>query len=372
MATYRVETPSGIYRVESDTDLTDEEVYKAAMSQSPATKSRKEQAEAYRADFLKGKPITGVEEFVGGAKHQWDKAALGLKGMFTDLSDEDKEQLQRGASFVKDTGGASTAGEIVGDLLMSAGPVGRVAKGAHTLAKAMRAGSKAATLSSGGASVLSNAGWGALTEPEDREKGAQYGALGAMGGHALTKAVARVGRPVKLSPITEQMIEEGIPLTPGQAGGPLARVLEGSLHNMRFVAPGLTKSIKQAQNVGQEGAKDFLEEAGSVWARPQEHGLTQDAVNKWMKGAENINTQGSTIVPLGAIAAALHLPLTSGATLAALSALYGTPTGRKFLLGQLPYQDLIRQAPHLAEPAAQIGRAMAEPNTQLPKATAAQ
>lgn len=368
MATYRIETPSGIYRVESDTDLTDEQVYEAAMAQSPAVKTRKTQAEAYRPGFTKGTPVSGVEEFVGGAKHQWDKAALGLKGLFTDLSPEDTEQLQQGKSFVKETGPASTAGEIVGDVAMSAGPVGRAARGMQWLSKAMAAGPKAQVLTAGGASLGSNAGWGALTEPEDREKGAAYGAAGAAGGHLLTKSLARAGRPVKLSPITETMLEEGIRLTPGQAGGRGAKFFEGSLQNMRFVAPGLTKSIKQAQKVGQDEAKDFLEEAGNIWARPQEHGLTQDAVNKWMRGAENINTTGSTLVPLTAIAAMLHLP-TTGAALVALSALYGTPVGRKFLLGQLPYQELLRQAPHLAEPAAQIGRAMAEPNTQLPKAT---
>lgn len=366
---YEIKLPDGsVYDVSSETELTPEQAYNAAFSQAKP-KSRKEQAEAYRMDFLKGKPVTGVEEFVGGAKHQWDKASLGLKGVFTDLSPEDKELLQQGRSFVKETGPASTAGEIVGDVAMSAGPVGRAARGAKWLSKAMAAGPKASTLTSGAASVLSNAGWGGLTEPEDREKGLQYGAAGAAGGHALTKAIAKLGRPAALSPITETMLEEGIPLTPGQAGGPLAKFLEGSLQNMRFVAPGLTKSIKQAQNTGQEGAKDFLEEAGNLWARPGEHGLTQEAVNKWIKGAKNINTTGSTIVPLTAIAAAFHIPLTSGATLAALGALYGTPTGRAFLMGQLPFQELLRQAPHLAEPAAQIGRAMAEPNTQLPKAT---
>lgn len=368
MATYRIETPSGIYRVESDTDLTDEQVYQAAMEQSPATKSRKEQAEAYRPDFLKGKRITGPEEFVGGAKHQWDKAALGLKGLFTDLSDEDKEQLQRGASFVKDTGGLSTAGEIVGDVAMSAGPVGRAGKTLYTLTKAMRAGPKGAALSAGAADVLANAGWGGLTEPEDREKGLLYGGAGAAGGHALTKTIARAGRPVKLSPITEQMLEEGIPLTPGQAGGKVAKMLEGGMHNIPF-APGLRRSIRQAQKAGQEGSEDFLEQAGGMIQRPREYGLTTEDINKYLEGAKHINDTSSSIVPLAALAAAFHVPLTSGAGLAAIATLYGTEPGRKFLLGQLPYQDMLRQAPHLAEAAAQIGRAAAEPNTQLPKAT---
>jgi len=125
---------------------------------------------------------------LGGAKVALDRAALGLKGLVTDLSPEDKALLEQGKAFVNQGGTAANVGNIAGDVAIGAVPAMRaqqlVAKGASVLprALAMITSNPVSSAAIGGGATAA-----ALT-PENR---GEAGALGAAGG-ALGEVGGRV------------------------------------------------------------------------------------------------------------------------------------------------------------------------------------
>lgn len=131
-----------------------------------------------------------VERLAGGAKHAWDRAALGLKGLVTDLSPEDKALLDQGKAFVKQGGTAANVGNIVGDVAIGAVPAFRaqqaVVKASSVLprALAMISSNPVSSAAIGGGATAA-----ALT-PADRGEaaamGAAGGALGEVGGRVAS------------------------------------------------------------------------------------------------------------------------------------------------------------------------------------------
>lgn len=336
-------------------------------------------AQAYRTpgkeDVNLNAPPGALEEAFGGLKHSFDKAAYGLesivpesvrekgnalesqlRGMLGLGSRPDMETLnRRGKAFVAETGPASTAGEIGGDVAISANPLEKLNRAGGMLSKTLaKFGGK---IIPGASNVSGNAAYGAFVDPENPEAGATAGGLGAAGGAVLGKTLGKAGQPVATTPITQQMLDLGIELTPGQASKSwLPKALEGGLYNTPFM-PGLRKSVGTAQKAGQKQAEEFLNSAEDVVGQHAQHGLSKAEADTWIAGAKGINDTAASTVPLNAVLALLHLP-TGGAYLATISALYGTKPGRAFLLGQMPMQEALRQAPELAPHFEKIGRAI--------------
>lgn len=132
-----------------------------------------------------------LEQFGGGAKHAWDRAASGLASLFGD--DSLKPLVSQGQAFVKETGPASTVGQIGGDIAMTAVPAVKayqLGKAASTmLPRAL--GTAAPVAAEAGAM----AGYGAMTADEGQAaQGAAAGAIGTGVAHALPGAVRAVGR----------------------------------------------------------------------------------------------------------------------------------------------------------------------------------
>lgn len=303
-------------------------------------------------DKLKMLPKAMAQPFIDtavGARHAFDKAVRGIGGLLPNYSGFEPPPITP-----KPQNFPGTLGAVGMDVGMSAGPIGAANKAALMLPRAVRGAGGLAT------DIAANAGYAAATTPEDREQAAKYGAAGATGGRLLVATLGRLGRPAKTSPITQMMLDEGIPLTPGQAGGKVARMVEGNVANTPFLA-GLRRSVREAQAAGQEGAEDFLTDAGRMAANPAAHGISDFEAQEWLKGAEGINKAGNAVVPLNAILTLLHLP-TGGATLAATSTLFGTEPGRRFLLGQTSAQEALQQAPQLASEIAQVMRAISTRN----------
>lgn len=76
-------------------------------------------------------PPGRVEKFLGGAKHEWDKAALNLKRLVPgiELTDEDRQLLDQGAAFQDEAGGWATGGAMAADALATAPAGARLAGG---------------------------------------------------------------------------------------------------------------------------------------------------------------------------------------------------------------------------------------------------
>jgi hypothetical protein len=174
----------------------------------------RKQKQATQANVYAGQDVGQmgtVMRGLGGAKAAWDRAALGLKGMFTDLTPEDKALLDQGKAFTEQGGTAATVGNIGADALMMAAPALRgqqaIMAGAKMLPKAAQfIGGRlpSAALASGATSA-------ALT-PEDRTGafygGAAGGAAGEVAGRVLTRALGGVVSD-KVTPAARDLMNQG-------------------------------------------------------------------------------------------------------------------------------------------------------------------
>ena len=174
-----------------------------------AAERRRTQANTYA-----GRDVREMGAFtrgLGGAKAALDRAAMGLKGMFTDLTPEDKALLEQGKAFVDQGGTAATVGNIGGDVALMAAPAVRgqqaIMAGAKALPKAMQfVGGRlpSAALSSGAVS--------AAMAPEDRAGafygGAAGGAVGEVAGRVLTRALGGVVSD-RVTPAARELMDQG-------------------------------------------------------------------------------------------------------------------------------------------------------------------
>lgn len=113
-----------------------------------------------------------------------------------------------------------------------------------------------------GAALVNGVANAALTEGNLKQRGAAFleGAAGGAGGQLAMKGLARVVRP-NTAPQVQQLLDEGISLTPGQILGGAAQRIEDGLTSRMIVGD----SIKSAQR---RGIEDFNNAAISRAVNP--------------------------------------------------------------------------------------------------------
>lgn len=174
----------------------------------------RKQKEKAMANAYAGQDVSqmgAVMRGLGGAKAAWDTAAMGLKGIVTDLNPEDQALLDQGKAFLKQAGTAGTVGNVAGDVAMTAAPALRaqqgIVAGARYLPQAMQWMGRAVPAAAGAGAVT-----GAALNPEDRTGaalgGAAGGAIGEGAGRLLTKTLggAISGR---VTPEAKELMEQG-------------------------------------------------------------------------------------------------------------------------------------------------------------------
>lgn len=184
-----------------------------------------------------------LERGMGGFKTSWDRAAMGLKGLFTDLTPEDKALLEGGREFDKKSGAAGTVGNIAFDAAASAplgGGAALATKGSGLLAKTL-------------AQVGAGSAYGALTDPENRAVGAVAGGLGTAGGMAVNRVAGGVIKPLA-SKAAQELADRGITPTIGQAIGGAVNTTEQKLKSLPLVGDVIRKSRDRAVNEFNEKA----------------------------------------------------------------------------------------------------------------------
>jgi hypothetical protein len=157
-----------------------------------------------------------VEQFAGGAKHAWDRAAAGLQSAAGSVGLPTGESLQplvkQGGEFVRETGPASSVGQFAGDVALTA-PI------AATLPAALLP------------QIVGNAAWNATISPDNRGTAAALGGVGGAAGHMLSKAVGAL----KPTAEAEKLLAKNVPLTYGQRLGPPVQSLENTLARVPYV-----------------------------------------------------------------------------------------------------------------------------------------
>lgn len=227
---------------------------------------------------------SGVEEFVGGAKHAWDKAAMGLKGIFADLSPEDRQLLEQGKSFVKETGPASTVGEITGDIApVVALPLGAAAT-VPRLARALSARGFLPGAARTADVAATQAGVAAALAPENRSEAAAWGAGGGAVGQGIGKVASGIVRPTAAA---KELIDRGVTLTPGQAAGvgSLTHRFEQAASSLpiasHFVSNAQRRGVEEANRAAAESVAGIVQKNVKLGLPPREAiEQTRDLVGK--------------------------------------------------------------------------------------------
>lgn len=243
-------------------ELTIEQKRAIALAQARLRAEQTAPAETDLADKYAGQDVNGmgtVMRTLGGAKGAWDRAAMGLKGVFTDLTPEDKALLEQGRAFESKAGAPATIGSIGADIAMSAAPGGLVTKAA----------SKAPLLARALAEIGYGAGYGALTSPEDRAGGAVGGGAGTAFGMGVNRVLGGVAKPF-VSKDAQALMDQGIQPTIGQAIGGVVNTAEQKLKSLPLVGDVIRNARGRAVN-------DFNEKAIQV-ANPASKGFGDEAL----------------------------------------------------------------------------------------------
>lgn len=174
----------------------------------------RKQKQAAQANVYAGQDVGqmgAMPRALGGAKTAWDRAAMGLKGMFTDLTPEDKVLLAGGKAFVDQGGTAASVGDVLGDVAITAAPAVRgfqaVKTGATMLPRALQFVGRNIP-----AAAISGGVTAAALAPEDRGKAGAVGAAGASlgeaGGRLLTKTLGGLVSD-SVTPAAKQLMDQG-------------------------------------------------------------------------------------------------------------------------------------------------------------------
>lgn len=280
-------------------DDTPDDVINKAVASHVAEMRRERPLARTLASMYAGEPIEqmgAVQRGLGGAKAAWDRAAMGLKGLVTDLTPEDKALLEQGRAFSKEGGTAATVGGVAADVAMSAPLALRGLQAANAATRGLPLLGQATTR--GAAELGIGAGYGALTSPEDRKEGAKQGALGAAVGMGINRAVGGVMNPI-IRPEARALMQQGIVPTPGQAAGGAASAIEQKLTSVPVVGDiinhGRNRSINEfneaALRTAVPGAKGFGDDA--VLAARKQVGQMYDQA---LAGLPRINVQQQPII----------------------------------------------------------------------------
>lgn len=208
---------------------------------SEKRRSRRDQANEYAGKDVG--EMGALMRGLGGAKTSFDRAAMGLKGLFTDLTPEDKALLAQGKAFEDEGGTAATVGSVVADAGMSMAPGAFVTK----------ATAAAPLLARTAVQLGLGAGYGALTSPEDRTGGATSGALGTAVGMGINRALGGVLAPF-VQPEAKALMAQGIQPTPGQAVGGTLNQWEQKSRSLPLAGDLIRKARERATNEFNEKA----------------------------------------------------------------------------------------------------------------------
>lgn len=160
-------------------------------------------------------------KFLAGAGTAMDRAAYGLKGLFTDLSPQEKERMALNKQIAAT--GPGMLGSIAGDIAMTAAPSSAVA---NTALQASTATGRLLGSALGQGALMG--GYGALTTPEARGQAALTGGAGGAAGGGLGALLSGAMRP-GAGTAAEKLAKQNIPLTTGQSVGGTIKKMEDAL-----------------------------------------------------------------------------------------------------------------------------------------------
>ena len=217
------------------------------------------------------------KDFQKGAKYSGMTTYYGLKDLFSELDEGDREKLAK-AKTDSDTF-MGNVGQIGGELTQLAAPAGALTKTLQAAGWANKLGKVAPVITD----ALATAGLEATKLPEEGETrgdAALEGLTDSLTGSALAKTLSKVTRGVDITDEAKKILDKGGFLTAGKSAK--SKGIQG-LESVAEVTPFLAKGVKKAQ----AKAKSKWEDIVTTDAAPSGVKITgkgQDAVRQ-LKGA---------------------------------------------------------------------------------------
>ena len=197
------------------------------------------------------------QQAVVGAGKSANEVSLGLKSIYRQLTPQEQSELAAG----KAVRGWGTAGEIAGDIAMMAVPGGAVSKVGKGLQKALAAkrATTLAKLAPTAAEVGAGVGIEAAKAPGEmsRAERAAWAAGGGAAGAGVGKVLKRAASGVRPTPAAQQMLDQGVPLTPGMTAGhgTMTQWIERQMRNLPVIGG---RSAKLQLNALEQWNKNVL------------------------------------------------------------------------------------------------------------------
>ncbi len=261
------------------------------------TKAGTTMGESMSQELADKGPVTRA---LAGALGAFDKAAYGIKSLFSNLSPDEQQRVDA-AKGTTDTA-AGKVGSVATNLAIST-PLFKAVPAIEGLAATPLGRDAMALLAAGGV----GAGYGAATNPGERGRGAVAGGLGAMTGQAIGTMARGPFSPIGGS-AADALQRQGVPITIGQSQG--WQGLEDSLRaGSRSVGKRQAEAIEQwSQN---QVNKTMPSSGTSVTGQPipaKVGGTGRDAIQE---GADAFdNAYGNTYGKMGTVQA--DAPLSAG------------------------------------------------------------
>ena len=244
-----------------------------------ANAEHRKQKSAQQEEVAEMREGSALERFGEGVSASFGTARRGVKGLFTDLSPEDKRQIAINKAFLEGEKGEGIRAENIGafaaDVASFVGPGGLALSGARALPLAAKLASKAPVLAPLAGEAALGAGLSAAYAPEDRGTAATLGVIGGAAGYGIGRAASRVaGGLVRPSEQAKELQRKGVKdLTIGQAAdqdtliGKIIRRTEEGAQSLPIAGRAISKARERADD---QFAKAAMNKAVPPGGKPVE------------------------------------------------------------------------------------------------------
>ena len=253
-----------------------------------ANAEHRKQKSAQQEEVAEMREGSALERFGEGVSASFGTARRGVKGLFTDLSPEDKRQIAINKAFLEGEKGEGIRAENIGafaaDVASFVGPGGLALSGARALPLAAKLASKAPLLAPLAGEAALGAGLSAAYAPEDRGTAATLGVIGGAAGYGIGRAASRVaGGLVRPSEQAKELQRKGVKdLTIGQAadqgtrGGQMIRKAEESFQNLPLAGRVISNARERANDsFGKAAMNKAVPPGGKPVEGPSREAFTQ-------------------------------------------------------------------------------------------------
>jgi hypothetical protein len=212
------------------------------LQQRQAARQQQPQAQPQQDLTYMSEDDSALKKFGHGLALSGVELGLGVKDLFTKLSDNDKKVLEMMRRDAQETGGWGTAGRItgeVGQLALPAGVLAKAAKAKNLSKLGLAAGELGIAAAHGGFMMPE--------EGQSRTDRALESGLGALVGMGAGKVLGKTLKGFTPTKAAQKLIDEGITLTPGQASkSGFPRGSEYVLNVLPFTAKSVERQRERA------------------------------------------------------------------------------------------------------------------------------